>query len=135
VYVKINKDTDSDPKVKEEGAKWFKRMEDGDETALENWRVWRDLSIKKYEEEYDRLNVKFDVYTGESMVGKEWQDKALERLDEMGLISDVDGAKLVNLEKWKLGTAILRKKGEWFLFFFFLGLMNPGFRKMVPRST
>ena len=111
-------------------------MEDGDETALKNWRVWRDLSIKKYEEEYDRLNVKFDVYTGESMVGKEWQDKALEKLDEMGLISDVDGAKLVDLKKWKLGTAILRKKGAWLLF----PLLDKideltDFAQMAPRST
>ena len=111
VYVNINKDAESDPGVKTAAAAWFKRMEEGDEDALKNWRVWRELSVKKYEEEYDRLNVHFDVYTGESKVGKEWQDIALRRLDEMGLISDVDGAKLIDLEKWKLGKAVLRKKG------------------------
>jgi len=42
------------------------------------------------------------VYTGESKVGKKWQDFALERLNEMGLISDVEGAKLVDLEKGPL---------------------------------
>lgn len=111
VYVKITKDSDADPNVKIEAAKWFKRMEDGDESALANWRVWRALSIKKYEEEYARLNVFFTEYIGESTVGKEWQDKALERLDEMKLIDDHEGAKLVNLEKWKMGKAVLRKKG------------------------
>ena len=116
VYVKVNKDAEADPSVKVEAAQWFKRMEDGDESALKNWRIWRELSVKKYEEEYERLNVHFDVYTGESMVGKEWQDKALKRLDEMGLISDVDGAKLVDLEKWKMGKAVLRKKGARWLF-------------------
>ncbi|KAJ7677323.1 hypothetical protein B0H17DRAFT_1079373 [Mycena rosella] len=110
VYVKVNKDAEADPEVKAEAARWFKRMEDGDESALKNWRVWRALSVKKYAEEYDRLNIEFDVYTGESMVGKEWQDKALARLDEMGLIEDSDGAKLVNLEKWKMGKAVLRKR-------------------------
>jgi arginyl-tRNA synthetase len=109
--VNINKDAESDPGVKAAAAAWFKRMEDGDEDALKNWRVWRELSVKKYAEEYDRLNVHFDVYTGESKVGKKWQDYALERLSEMGLISDVEGAKLVDLEKWKLGKAVLRKKG------------------------
>ena len=111
VYVNINKDAESDPSVKTAAAAWFKRMEDGDEDALKNWRVWRELSVKKYTEEFERLNVHFDVYTGESKVGKKWQDYALERLDEMGLISDVEGAKLVDLEKWKLGKAVLRKKG------------------------
>ncbi|EIN08244.1 arginyl-tRNA synthetase [Punctularia strigosozonata HHB-11173 SS5] len=110
VYVKITKDSEADPEVKVEAAKWFKRMEDGDEEALKNWRVWRAMSIKKYAEEYDRLNVAFDVYTGESEVSKGSQDKALARLEEMGLISDVDGAKLIDLEKWKLAKAVVRKK-------------------------
>lgn len=109
----INKDAESDPGVKAAAAAWFKRMEDGDEDALKNWRVWRELSVKKYAEEYDRLNVHFDVYTGESKVGKKWQDYAIEKLDEMELISDVEGAKLVDLEKWKLGKAVLRKKGTF----------------------
>ena len=112
VYVKINKDANNDPSVKVAAAQFFKRMEDRDESALANWRVWREMSVSKYKEEYARLNVVFDEYTGESMVGKEWQDRALQRLDEMGLISDVDGMKLVDLEKWKLGKAVVRKKGE-----------------------
>ncbi|KAF8196148.1 hypothetical protein BJ912DRAFT_956508 [Pholiota molesta] len=87
VYVKVNKDAEADPAVKTEAALWFKRMEDGDEAALKNWRVWREMSVKKYEQEYERLNVHFDVYTGESK-----------------------GAKLVELEKWKLGKAVVRKK-------------------------
>ncbi|KAH9474201.1 Arginine--tRNA ligase, cytoplasmic [Psilocybe cubensis] len=110
IYVAINKDAESDPSVKAAAAQWFKRMEDGDEDALKNWRVWREMSVKKYEKEYERLNVKFDVYTGESKVGKESMDAALEKLETMGLISDSDGAKLVELEKWKLGKAVVRKK-------------------------
>jgi arginyl-tRNA synthetase len=86
-------------------------MEDGEESALKNWRVWREMSIKKYASEYEKLNVHFDVYTGESEVSKSYMDSALERLETMGLISEVDGAKLVDLEKYKLGKAIVRKKG------------------------
>ncbi|KAG6376698.1 hypothetical protein JVT61DRAFT_1714 [Boletus reticuloceps] len=48
----------------------------------------KTLSILKYIEEYDRLNVSFDRYTGESEVGKEWMDTAIERLDQLGLISN-----------------------------------------------
>ncbi|KAG6372964.1 hypothetical protein JVT61DRAFT_7010 [Boletus reticuloceps] len=111
VYVKVSKDADTDPNVKVEAARIFKRMEDGDESVLANWREWRELSILKYIEEYDRLNVSFDRYTGESEVGKEWMDTAVERLDQLGLISDANGAKLVDLEKWKPGKAVLRKAG------------------------
>jgi len=91
-------------------------MEDFEPEALENWKVWRELSVKKYEQEYDRLNVHFDVYTGESAVKQESIDKALEKLEEMGLIEDSDGAKLINLEKWKLGKAVVRKRGKFEFF-------------------
>ena len=129
VYVKVNKEAEADPSVKEEAAKWFKRMEDGDESALKNWRVWREMSVRKYEEEYDRLNVKFDVYTGESMVGKENMDLALEKLDEMGLVTETNGAKLVDLEEWKLGKAVIRKKGRGnlSLCFFFCFLIRSSY--------
>ncbi|KAG8921100.1 hypothetical protein FRC02_000442 [Tulasnella sp. 418] len=85
-------------------------MEDGEESALVHWRKWRELSIEKYKEEYARLNVHFDVYSGESQVGKESQDQALDRLEQMGLVKDSDGAKVVDLEEWKLGRAVVRKK-------------------------
>ena len=110
IYVQVNKDAEADPSVKEKAAAWFKRMEDGDEEALANWRVWRELSIRKYTEEYDRLNVKFDVYTGESEVGKGAMDTALAKLEEMNLIEDSNGAKLINLTKHKLEKAVVRKK-------------------------
>ncbi|KAI0641457.1 arginyl-tRNA synthetase [Trametes meyenii] len=110
IYVKVNAEAEKDPQVREDAAAWFKRMEDGDEEALKNWRVWRQLSVKKYEEEYDRLNVHFDVYTGESEVPQESMDKALKQLQEMDLIEEDNGALRVNLEKYKLGKAVVRKR-------------------------
>jgi arginyl-tRNA synthetase len=69
------------------------------------------MSVKTYQQEYAGLNMVFDEHTGESKVWKELQDKALEKLDELGLLKDVDSAKIVDLEQWKLGKTILRKKG------------------------
>lgn len=111
VYVKINADAEKDPKVHDEARAYFARMEQGDETALEMWRKWRELSIDKYKEEYARLNVHFDVYSGESQVGKESMDDCLKRMEELGLVEESDGAKIVDLEKWKLAKAVVRKKG------------------------
>ncbi|PPQ88833.1 hypothetical protein CVT25_010252 [Psilocybe cyanescens] len=107
IYVAINKDAETDPAVKPYTAQWFKRMEDGDEDALHNWLVWREMSVRKYKKEYERPNVKSDVYTGESRVGKEAMDRALETLESMDLILESDGVKLVELEKWKLGKAVV----------------------------
>ncbi|KAF8889175.1 hypothetical protein CPB84DRAFT_1816477 [Gymnopilus junonius] len=109
VYVKVTKDLETDPKVKVEAARWFKRMEDGDEDVLKKWRGWRETSLEKYQEAYDQLNIKFDVYTGESNVSKESMDKAFAQLEDMGLISDRDFAKEVDLNKWNLKAPIVRK--------------------------
>lgn len=46
-------------------------MEDGDEEALKIWSRFRDLSIDKYIDTYARLNIKYDVYSGESQVPQE----------------------------------------------------------------
>ncbi|CAE6419267.1 unnamed protein product [Rhizoctonia solani] len=95
VYVKINADANDDDSVHDAARAYFKRMEDGDESALQNWRRWRDLSIEKYKEEYARLNIAFDVYSGESQVGANTLKASLDRLKEMGLVSESkDGTSL-----------------------------------------
>ncbi|CAE6410634.1 unnamed protein product [Rhizoctonia solani] len=105
VYVKINADASNDESVHDAARAYFKRMEDGDESALQNWRKWRDLSIEKYKEEYARLNIAFDIYSGESQVGADTLKTALDKLKEMGLVSESKGAQVIDLEKFKLGKA------------------------------
>ena len=111
VYVKATEDLQTDPKVKAEAARWFQRMENGDEDVLETWRSWKETSLKKYQEVYDQLNVKFDVYTGESNVSKELMDTVLTELEQMGLLADREGAREINLNKWNLEAPIVRKTG------------------------
>ncbi|KAG8726339.1 hypothetical protein FRC12_023484, partial [Ceratobasidium sp. 428] len=110
VYVKINADAKDDESVHDAARAYFKRMEDGDESALGNWRKWRDLSIEKYKEEYGRLNIAFDVYWGESQVGAESLKTVVEKLKDMNLVSESKGAELIDLEKYKLGKAVIRKQ-------------------------
>ncbi|KEP51627.1 arginyl-tRNA synthetase [Rhizoctonia solani 123E] len=110
VYVKINADANNDDSVHDAARAYFKRMEDGDESALQNWRRWRDLSIEKYKEEYARLNIAFDVYSGESQVGADTLKTSLDKLKEMGLASESKGAQVIDLEKFKLGKAVIQKQ-------------------------
>lgn len=88
-------------------------MENYEPEALEDWRLWRRLSIEKYASEYDRLNVHFDVYTGESEVSQEGMQKAVAKLEELGLVEESNGAKLIDLEKHGLGKAVIRKRGRF----------------------
>ncbi|ORX48049.1 arginyl-tRNA synthetase [Hesseltinella vesiculosa] len=108
VYVEINKDAAEDATIHDEARAYFKKMEDGDEQALALWRRFRDLSIVKYQDVYARLNIHFDIYSGESQVTK-GMDEAMAMLIQTGLLEDSQGAKVINLEKYKLGVAVVQK--------------------------
>ncbi len=114
VYVKINADADADPSVHDAARAYFKRMEDGEESALVQWRQWRADSIERYKEEYKVLNVEFDEYIGESMVGREVQLGAIQKLTDMGLVEVSENATRIDLEtNHKLGKPVLLKTGEF----------------------
>ncbi|KAK6512319.1 hypothetical protein TWF481_001207 [Arthrobotrys musiformis] len=92
---------------------YFKKMEDGEPKALELWKRFRDLSIIKCEKVYARLNIKFDVYSGESQVGGDTMAKASQIMEDKGISENSEGAKIVDFVKHgykKLGKAIIQKK-------------------------
>lgn len=97
----------------EKARRYFKSMEDGDEEALALWRRFRDLSIQKYKQTYARLNIDFDVYSGESQVKQESLKKAYEAMEKAGVSEESEGAIIVDFEKHgakKLGKAIIVRK-------------------------
>jgi hypothetical protein len=81
----------------------------GDEEALALWRKFRDLSIVEYKKIYGRLNVSFDVYSGESLQGP-GMVRALKELEEKTLLEDSKGAKIINLEVRKINKKREEKK-------------------------
>lgn len=84
-------------------------MEDGDKTALALWQRFRDLSIGKYKEIYGRLNVAFDVYSGESQYSLTQMRSVLDELTILELLKPDQGALMVDLAAQKLGVAIIGK--------------------------
>jgi len=108
VYVSVNRDASENPAVHDEARAYFKKMEDGDEEALALWSKFRNLSIVKYKEIYGRLNVNFDVYSGESMFSA-GMIEVLNQLKELNLLELSEGAQIVNLKPYKLGAAIIAK--------------------------
>lgn len=126
VYVKINQDIASekeeaektgvplDEKTSTDGQAraFFKRMEQGDKEALKLWKKFRELSISKYIGTYGRLNIKYDVYSGESQVSQKTMDMVMEQLHEKKLIHEDKGALLVDFKKLgkkKLGKVLVQK--------------------------
>lgn len=114
VYTSINREMDADPDVKEQTEQaardFFKRMEDREPTAIAQWKRFRDYSIVQYEADYARLGVHFDVYGGESLVTHESMDRALDTLVAQKVVAEDQGSLVVDLEKFKLGKTIVRRK-------------------------
>ncbi|KAF9126075.1 hypothetical protein BGW39_006946 [Mortierella sp. 14UC] len=109
VYVQINVDAKENEAVHDEARAYFKKMEDGDESARKIWSRFRDLSIVKYKDIYARLNIAFDVYSGESQV-TDGMERALKLLHEKNLLTESDGALIIDLTKYKLGICVVQKK-------------------------
>lgn len=88
----------------------FKKMEEGDEQHVAIWKRFRDMSILKYEEIYERLNIEFDIYWGESCVDDAYIDREVDKLVEMGVAKMDGNTLLVDLQKYKLGKTPIRKR-------------------------
>jgi arginyl-tRNA synthetase len=101
----------------EKARQYFRKMTDGDEAVLAQWQRFRDLSIARYKETYARLNINFDVFSGESQVTEESMAKVAKRMEEKGVSKSDGGAVLVDFESLipgkegkRLGKAVVRKK-------------------------
>lgn len=114
VYVKVNavitEEGENSP-TNEEARQYFKKMEGGDEDALKIWSRFRELSIKKYIDTYARLNIHYDVYSGESQVSMESMQEAISVFEKKGLVHEDRGAKLIDLTRFnkKLGKCLVQK--------------------------
>jgi arginyl-tRNA synthetase len=109
VYVKINAEASENEDIHDEARAYFKKMEDGNSEALALWQRFRDLSIVKYQETYARLNIVFDVYSGESQYSLSQMKNVLDELTNKNLIQTDGGALIVDLKEHSLGTAVIGK--------------------------
>lgn len=109
LYVKINRAVEEDPSLHSKARELFKRMERGDKEILEYWQKFRALSIRKYEETYNRLGISFDVYSGESQYN-EYMRKITLEIEKKKLWQSSQGAKIIDLQEYNLNIALIRKE-------------------------
>ncbi|KAG2227886.1 hypothetical protein INT45_002124 [Circinella minor] len=107
VYVKINSDITED--VDRQANEYFRRMEEGDLTVLEQWKRFRDLSISSYKSIYKRLGIEFERYSGESET-EPYIQPLYDLLQSKNLINKTaDGAWTVDLSSYDLGSPVVRR--------------------------
>lgn len=108
LYVRFNKLQEEDPSEREVAKDWFKKLEDGDSEATELWQWMRDLSIREFNRVYEMLGIRFDSYNGEAF----YSDKmpaVVEELKEKKLLTESDGAEIIDLEPYGLTPMLVIK--------------------------
>lgn len=110
LYVKFHQESESNPSLEDDARAIFKRLEEGDQEMLELWQYFRDESLKEFMSMYDLLGVSFDSYDGESFYNDKMEAIA-DRLDELGLLVEDDGAMIVRLGDQIPPALIKRRDG------------------------
>ncbi|MHA7965467.1 arginine--tRNA ligase [Paenibacillus sp. CAU 1782] len=108
LYVRFHDEVENTPELEEEAREWFKRLEQGDDTAHSLWLGFVDESLKEFRKLYNRLDVSFDHYLGESFYNDK-MEPVLDQLKEKGLLQESDGAMVVGLEEFGMPPCIMVK--------------------------
>ncbi|MGB4588096.1 MAG: arginine--tRNA ligase [Clostridiaceae bacterium] len=108
IYVKFHEEAEIDSSLNDEARMHFKNLEDGVQYEVELWKQFRDLSLKVFKEVYEELGVEFDSYTGESFYSDKMDD-VVKLLDEKGIMTESNGAKVVMLDEYNMPPTIIMK--------------------------
>ncbi len=108
VYVKFHEEAEKDPALEDEARGYFKRLEEGDAEVTALWQYFRDVSLPEFKRIYDMLGVSFDSYNGEAFYSDK-MDEVVEMLDAKGLLTESDGARVVDLSDLNIPPCIILK--------------------------
>ena len=108
VYVKFHQEEAEHPELTDEARAWFVKVEQGDAEATKLFQMFKDVTLRDVQEIYDRLNVKFDSWNGESFY-MDKMDEPLQMLRDKGLICESQGAQVVDLSDYNMPPFLLLK--------------------------
>ena len=108
LYVLFHQEADKDPALEDEARFWFAEMERGNEEALSIWQWFVEISLEEFKRTYRLLGMEFDHYTGESFY-RDKTDDVVRRLTDAGLLSESEGAKIVDLSEYDMAPCLILK--------------------------
>lgn len=108
LYIQFHDEAEAHPEMEDEARAWFTKLENGDEEATQLWQWFRDESLKEFSRVYDLLDIEFDSLAGESFYSDK-MPRVIEMLEEKGLLQESKGARIVDLEDYKMPPALIMK--------------------------
>ena len=115
IYVLFSDKAKKDSTLEDEAREELKKLQLGDEDNQKLWKEFIDISLKEYNKVYERLDVNFDYYYGESFYN-DMMPSVLEELKKKNIAREDQGALVVFFEDDKLPPAIVQKKDGSFLY-------------------
>ena len=112
-YVESSSRAKNDEAWKTECREELVKLQQGDAEDVELWKRFIDISIAEFNRMYSKLGVKFDTYRGESFY-RDMMAPVVQRLVDMGLAEESEGALVVRFEEEGLPLAIVRKSDGGF---------------------
>lgn len=107
-YTKFHVEVEEHPELEDEARAIFTKLEQGSKEEVELWQWFREESLKEFQRVYDMLGIEFGSYNGESFYSDK-MPRFEKELSDKGLLHESNGAQVVDLEEYKLGTALIKK--------------------------
>lgn len=107
-YVKFHQEDQAHPELDDEAREWFRKLEAGDEEATRLWSWFREVSLAEFMKIYDMLDIKFDSYNGEAFYNDKMAE-VVQMLEDKHLLQESQGAEIVDLSKYDLNPALIKK--------------------------
>lgn len=96
LYVWYNNEAEHDGALAAEAREWSQKIERGDGYAVDLFNRFKAITLEQAKKVYNRLNVEFDSYLGESFYVDKVEGVEA-KLEAKGLLKVSDGAKIVEL--------------------------------------
>ncbi len=111
LYVKYHEEVEKDPSLDDVARQYFKKIEEGDKECNDLFKWFKELTLKDVVKIYEKLDITFDSYNGESFYNDK-MDVVIDELKQKNLLVESNGAQIVDLEKYNMPPClILRSDG------------------------
>ena len=107
-YVKFNQAEIEDESLTQYARDLFKKIEDKDKEIYPIYEFIIDIAMKDAKNMFDILGVIFDDYRGENYYNQ-FTDKTMKLLEDKKILSDSQGAKVVDLSEYDMPPALMIK--------------------------
>ena len=108
LYVRYHRQAEQDATLDDKAREWFKKIEEGNEQALQLFGLFKEITLCEVSKVYERLGVTFDSYNGEAFYNDK-MDIVIDELQAKGLLADSQGAKIVDLEEYGMAPCLIKK--------------------------